>query len=353
MTAEPSWLTFYGMTLSVVLALVTASSARLWADDSQILINAAPSPSDIPETDSTAVAAIKLIEAMADALNLLTYEGEFVHAQGTSLTSMQIMHSPGTERLRALDGEARIVFRDDTLVTCIWPDTQSVVVSKSRPRELLPQVDRSLADNDNYVFSLGTLDRVAGRQTKIVEVRPRDQFRYGYRFWVDSGTSMLLRSMLLDNAGRPVEQIIFTEISFPEHLDSTLLDIPDSKANASWLLPKKASATALLDEQNPLGADRVQFGELPRGYREVAETYSLKAISDEPVSHVMLSDGMSSVSVYVEYSLAGEKVTVQGHSQMGAINAYSLSTPSALITAVGEVPAATVKALAEAVVLVE
>ena len=72
-------------------------------------------------------------------------------------------------------------------------------------------------------------------------------------------------------------------------------------------------------------------------------------INDGPVSHVMLSDGMSSVSVYVEHVMeADQDKSLIGHSSMGAMNAFSLSLETGFVTAVGEVPMEAVKLIAEA-----
>ena len=314
-----------------------------------------------------AFSAQELIKKMSDAINQLNYEGVFVHAQGTNLTSMRIVHANGrdgmSERLTALDGEMREVLRDNSLVTCIWPGSESVVVSQSKPRQLLPQIDASLANSDLYTFMQGQLDRVANRPTYVVDVVPRDKFRYGYRFWIDTQTSMLLRSMLLDGPSNPVEQVIFTEIDFPESIDAQRFDVLSSHDRddvVSWLEPKRAvaeSAVAAGSGKRELVADssaKVSFAGLPEGYRKVSESYASMPIHDEPVSHVMLSDGMASVSVYVEYLGEGGNATaVLGLSSMGAMNAFGLILNSAQITAVGEVPVATVEAIARAVVLSE
>ncbi|MFK7890337.1 MAG: MucB/RseB C-terminal domain-containing protein [Granulosicoccus sp.] len=303
----------------------------------------------------------QLIESMSKALRTLNYEGVFVHAQGVNLTSMHILHSSNAkgefERLSALDGEAREIFRNDSLVTCIWPGTKSVVVSKSKPRRLLPRIDKNLAMNPSYDFSLNGNDRVAGRTATIVNVLPLDEFRYGYRFWIDVETNMLLRSMLLEGANVPVEQVIFTQIEYPDSIDSSRFDIiahGERGELASWLEPKKAKATSELKQQKSQPGNRVGFNSLPEGYRKISETFSSLSLDQGPMSHVMISDGMASVSVYVEYLSGDDRPrTVSGLSRMGAMNAYSTSTRAAFITAVGEVPEATVRAIAAAVILIE
>ena len=300
-----------------------------------------------------------LVDEMSMALKTLNYEGVFVHLQGMSVTSMHILHASDAsgelERMTSLDGEAREVIRDHSLVTCIWAESEAVVVNRSKPRDLLPDVTSTLVHNDRYDFTLGKPDRVAGRDTHVVEVKPRDKFRYGYRFWIDQETKMLLRSMLLDGPDMAVEQVLFTSIEYPEKVDLARFDVDTKEEYISWIEPKTAQAVNSLSAQQNYktnAVDRVGFLRLPDGYEEVSETYRPMPIDDGPISHVMVSDGMASVSVYVEHVKAPEQdKSALGLSKMGAMNAYGLSLDNAFVTVVGEEPASTVMAIAEAVQL--
>ena len=299
-----------------------------------------------------------LVEAMSMAVKTLNYEGTFVHVSGVRVTSMHILHSfeNGTERERllSLDGEARELIRNDEMVTCIWPASQSVMMTKAKPRDLLPQVQKVLTDVDRYEFSMGEPDRVAGLKTHVINIDPVDTYRYGYRFWIDQETNMLLRSMMVDGSNNMMEQVLFTDIEFPDSIAANRFNAVNEGEQLSWLEPKQATARSGVPKILERAGDRVSFSKLPEGYREVSESYAPMPSSDIPVSHVMLTDGMASVSVYVEYLQPSEQnqATV-GLSTMGVMNAFGISMPTAFVTAVGEVPADTVKAIAGAVLLDE
>jgi sigma-E factor negative regulatory protein RseB len=62
----------------------------------------------------------------------------------------------------------------------------------------------------------------------------------------------------------------------------------------------------------------------------------------------VLSDGLATVSVYVEKSTTVEQA-LDGESKMGSINAYGRQLSDYQITVMGEVPGDTVKQIAEAV----
>ncbi len=289
-----------------------------------------------------------LIKRMSEAVRSLNYEGSFVHSQGDNLEALHILHSNESggerERMLSLNGEAREVYRDRALVTCIWPDSDAVIVSDSKNRNIIPIVDASLSENSAYLLKLAEPDRVAGRMTHVIDISPRDEDRYGYRFWVDKETYMLLRSMLLDLDGNIVEQVMFTNISYPEEISQERFDLPANVQDR--VLSKQVNhPVKALPSKN-----RIEFEGLPMGYAEVSETYQPMAISERPTSHVLLSDGMASVSVYVEYANGTtQDEAVDSVSSMGGLNAYSHSTAKALITVVGEVPSNTVKTIARAV----
>ena len=322
--------------------------------------------------------AADLVAAMSRALRTLDYEGTFVHLQGSHVSSLYILHDGDEdgerERMVSLDGEAREVIRDRSLVTCIWPGTEAVVVSKAKPRRLLPDVDAALADNASYAFALAGTDRVAGLATDVVEIRPHDEHRYGYRFWIDTETRMLLRSMLLDGE-RVVEQVLFTSIEYPESIDPARFEIAVDEERTSWLEPARARARAgevagsgdpdagggSFAELEAKSAARgaaagggVRFEALPAGYVVLSESVEPMNEGEAPIIHVMVSDGMASVSVYVDRAAPdAQDLSVAGLSSMGAMNAYGLSLEGGFVTVVGEVPPVTVRAIAKAVRLDE
>ena len=59
----------------------------------------------------------------------------------------------------------------------------------------------------------------------------------------------------------------------------------------------------------------------------------------------MYSDGLASVSVFIEMGVAASE-QVEGLAMLGAANAYSVMRDGLLVTAMGEVPPSTVERIA-------
>jgi len=295
--------------------------------------------------------AVTLLSTMSSAMQSLNYEGTFVHVQNGHTDLMHILHASTadggeSERMRSLNGEAREIIRNNSLVTCIWPGSDDVIVNKSKPRTLLKPLDASLTDSNLYNVSANGDDRVAGIAANVVDVDPVDDFRYGYRFWVDQDTGMMLRSMVLDSRDQPVEELMFTSIEYSESIDPKRFEIGVDVDTTQWVDSKSGS-----DGSMKAIVDQVSFDALPNGYQERSESLRMMSVrKDGPVSHVVVSDGIATISVYVEYvERSNHEPSALGSTSMGAINAFGLSLPNALVTAVGEVPSKTVEVIARAV----
>ena len=65
--------------------------------------------------------------------------------------------------------------------------------------------------------------------------------------------------------------------------------------------------------------------------------------------HLVYSDGLASVSVFIEES-QGEGRHLEGEASMGAMNAYGNTVDGYVVTVVGEVPAKTVQLMAQTMV---
>lgn len=330
--------------VSAGLGLTTVSSSVFAGDET------------VASTEENALVKVNpqmLLQNMVQAMGSLNYIGEFIHVTDSKLEAMRIVHSASSEgefeRLTSLNGEAREIFRNDEQLICIWPGSNSLIVSSAKDRETIPRIDAEILQSEFYQSVHEGFDRVAGRDVHVISMSPVDKFRYGHRFWIDTESNMLLRMTLLDESGAALDQFMFTSIEYPDAIDSSIFDAGDAE-NAFELpddKPVQSPADAL-----PLDGPAVSFNSLPGGYHKVAETYDPMPISDTPISHVTITDGMASVSVYVEYSAKLELYESSfGMSSMGAVNAYTRLEGNTLVTVVGEVPAAVIENISMAVEL--
>jgi len=297
--------------------------------------------------DASAQEARAWLDKMNRAVEELNYQGTFVHVLEGSAETLRIIHrredGRSSERIESLDGVGREIIRHGNQVQCILPDRRVVLLEE--PKDLSPLVSALPSYSDeiepHYALNLHAIARVANRTAQILEIKPRDAFRYGYMLWLDQETAMPLKSQLIDDQGAIVEQILFTSIDLKVEIPPQAIAATIDTTGFTTLRPPESSQLAA---DIPWRAAKV-----PGGFRLSVATQSQIAGSEYPVEHLVYSDGLATVSVFIEDPKTKSEVS-EGVSKMGSTNAFSLTLRGRKVTAVGEVPRQTVRTIASSLV---
>lgn len=288
------------------------------------------------------------LDRMSKAVEMLNYRGTLVHTYRGEADVSQIVHrvtdSDVTERITAMDDAGREIIRSNDKVTCIFPDEKMIIVEHQADHDSSTTVNRlprfMVFDDASYDVLISGSGRVSGRDAKILSVHPTDGYRYGYRLWVDSATAMLLKSQLMDEQGRVVEEFLFTDISFPDSISADEVRPSIETDSFTWEKPEPT-----INRQMQLGDADWRATDLPSGFVLAAVRSKNTAGQSGPMEQLVYSDGLASVSVFIEMGVAASE-QAEGLSQIGAANAYTTTMEGRLITAVGEVPERTAKMIA-------
>ena len=313
-----------------------------------------------------AVAAGTPAEWLADmeqALASRNYTGVFVHEQRGQTETLQIVHRVGNgssdERIRSLDGSGREFIRRGGELTCYLPDQRLVVVEPARDGNLLLGELRRLDFSPTGQYLLRELSptRVSGRDVLVLDVEPRDSFRYGYRLWIDRQSAMPLKSQLRSPQGEVLEQMVFTELRLPKQIADVDL-APATDASGFRWARQPVSSVATVNAAGD-GRDVWQSAGLPPGFRMTLRAQQTLPGSNGPVTQWVFTDGLASVSVFVEQgdgsAAALRSRDAQGTAtaaaggdmtQLGSSSAWSTTVQGYRVTAIGEVPPDTLRAIA-------
>jgi sigma-E factor negative regulatory protein RseB len=261
-----------------------------------------------------------------------------------------------TERLQSLDGSGREFVRNNDELTCYLPDQHTVLV-EPRPEHgpflgSLPQF--GLGVNEFYRIESLPAARILGRAARVIAVTPKDQFRFGYRLWLDEKTAMPLKTQLCDSRGQVIEQIFFARLEMPESIPDSALAPAVRTEGMRWVRQGPSHDTA----SPALSAFRAR--ELPPGFHLTIAGAQTIGGATAPASHLVYSDGLATVSVFVEApppnapgadanAAAPAEPPMQGLARVGSGYAYSTVVQGHQVTAVGEVPAQTVEFIAHSV----
>jgi len=310
---------------------------RLLAGGAALLVS-------IPLMAQDAQDAQSWLSRMSMAVEELSYQGTFLHMQNGDAETLEIVHLNDegrvSERILALDGAAREIIRQEDEVQCILPDRQTVLLEERR--EVSPLVSALPSYSDelrrHYEFALHETERVAERQTQVVSITPRDGFRYGYRLWLDQETAMPLKSQLVDEQGSVLEQILFAQLEISDSIPRAAVEPTIDTDGFRLFRPNQSVETS---NDVPI----LRAADVPDGFSLSDDSTRPIAGSEYPVEHLVYSDGLAIVSVFIEDPQSDPDV-VEGHSRVGSANAFSLSVSGRQVTAVGEVPQRTVESIA-------
>src|SRR5262245_10577597 len=241
------------------------------------------------------------LERMNQALTTRNYDGVFQHWQDGKVEQLRIIHRVKNgevrERLVSLDGSGREFIRTGTELACYLPDKKTVLVEKrSEQNPLLgnfPSFDEASAQF--YDVQEVKRTRFNRRNTRIIAVTPKDEFRYGYKLWIDDSTAMPIRTQLCDAKGRIIEQVVFADLTFNARIPDTAFKPEVSTEGFSWL--RNDQSSPVLAAGAPALWNALK---LPPGFRMTVRAAQVMPGSTDPVAHLVYSDGLAAVSVFVE-----------------------------------------------------
>ncbi len=287
------------------------------------------------------------LQKASQAARELSYKGVFVYQSGSITKSVQLTHMSYGQgeyaRMVVLDGAPREVLSQGADVVIFSPKNEKMMIEKKRGQNMFPALLPSNMDaiRISYQAQSGTIERIGGRDAFVITLTPRDQMRYGYRFWVDKEYGLLLKVTTLSEQGEALEQISFNQLTWMDG------------QNMDWFKPKfDPSKSYVMDQEGPAKANTSEMdwevSQLPAGYRKVDLVKQPVQGKVAPVTQIIFSDGLASISVFIEPLAKGARSKV-GHTAVGATNFYALVHDGHQVMVVGEVPEAAVTQFANAV----
>ena len=286
-----------------------------------------------------------LLQRIAQGSEQLTYSGTFIYRSGGKVDTSRIAHSLRggleVERLEALDGSPREVLRAGSEVKCFFPEEKLLIIENRSSRRgfpaLLPQGLGNLPEH--YAIRSGGAGRIAGMKSRSVLLESRDDLRYGHEFWMDAASGLLLKANLVGAHGETLESFAFTEVKIGGPLEQGALQ---PRFDSGRVRVQQVRTTEMKAED--MGWS---FRSLLPGFRRVA-TMKRQTAPETPESlHVVFSDGLASISVFIEPGASsGETETL---TTVGPVSVYRRQVDEHRLVVMGEVPALAVKRLGDGI----
>jgi sigma-E factor negative regulatory protein RseB len=247
------------------------------------------------------------------------------------------------ERLETVDGGSREVIRNNDEVQTFFPKERLLVIDRavagSFPGRAVTVVSGL---SDFYVVRMGDVERVAGRDTQSIRLEPRDDMRYGQELWADMATGLLIKARMLRGPNDVVEQFSFSDVLIGPQVDRESVK-PRYSRTSDW--------TVLNARGTDLRADEFgwAFRGLPPGFKQVSLARRPIRRDGPEALHAVFSDGLATVSVFIEPNNGRNMSVAPVQSHAGPISIFKSSKGDVIVTAIGEVPPAALRRIAESV----
>lgn len=275
--------------------------------------------------------ALGWLNRAAAAAKTQNYSGVYVYHHGEHVEVLRVLHRthPTTgemEKVEVVDGSPRQFLRINNDVYCHLPDGKNVRLERNAPRRFFPAMlpERPANLLTHYDAKLGGTERVAGRLCQVVTLTPRDGYRHAYDLWLDKQTGLPLKSRTVNENGGVVSMFVFSEIQIGR--------APEVGLFRNDLVGKNIQ-NASLDQRPELPWQVTP----PPGFLQVQEAVRNLPGKAAPVVHLVFSDGLSVLSMFVE-PVDGQLPRLQGLSAEGAIGVYAREVDGYTVTTLGEVP---------------
>jgi len=293
----------------------------------------------------------QVMQKAAVSARALTYQGIFVFQSGKQTRSVQITHMFNDKgefaRNVLLDGTPRQLLSQGSDLVIYNQKNEKVVIEKRHGQNMFPAVLPTNVESikASYVLHSGDLERIADRQAQIYVLESKDGLRYSYKLWIDTDYGLILKSVLFNSRNEVIESIAFSQIGLM------------SLENLDWFKPKiDSKKNYVMEDEVATSADTVSknfwsIKELPAGYHKVDQMMQMVHGNSMPVTHLVFSDGLAYVSLFIEPANPKSKVGAKPiQNIVGNTSYYMNVTDGYQVTVVGEVPEMAVAQIGNAVI---
>lgn len=287
---------------------------------------------------------------MHEASRQRAYTGTLVVSAGAAMSASKIWHvcdgQQQVERIDSLTGAPRTTIRRNNEVITFVPESKTAVVEKRESLGLFPDMGRTPSNQIPQFYSAREVgvQRVAGHLADTVEILPRDEWRFGYRIWSEQQSGLVVKIQTLGEQGAVLEQVAFTELQLdaPVSMDKLKQAMKDTRGY-EVIKPALKKTTA--------EAQGWRLREAIPGFQSMSchtrETGQALAPGQAPMQWVF-SDGLASVSLFVE-PFDEQRHRQEKPAAVGATHSVGRRIGDHWVTAMGEVPVATLKRFIQAI----
>lgn len=285
-----------------------------------------------------------------DAASKRNFQGTIVVSAGGTVASSRIAHfcdgRNQYERIDSLEGQMRNVLRQNDVVHTVWPQSHVAMVEQRDSMTSFPALLQAGAQHvtDFYELKPVGVERVAGHEADVLQLRAKDAHRFGYRLWAERGTGLLLRSEVLGEHAEVLESSAFSDVAINVKPQAEMVTQPLRKLDGYRIVRPPVTTAQLESEGWTLKHNIPGFTQVSCVKRPFDGALRVRGSTD-PVLQAVYSDGLTFVSVFIE-PFNPERHQRPMSTVIGATRTMMRRYGDWWVTVMGDVPTATLRAFA-------
>jgi len=324
--------TFYFISSQLVFAVETENSSKI----------------DFEKKQPT-LSAVEYLQRMQKSYKELNYELIYLNSLQNQVDPKQLIHGVVNKQeiayFRYLNGSMRESLQFDGKISYFEQGMQSYSLESTHDRSVFANIANFdfINGKNSYEYIILGKGRIAGKKAIAVRMVSKDEYRYSYIVWLDVDSYLPLRLDTLNKSNLILDQVMVVSLHITDSVNPWLVKLTQQE------LPQLVH----LPEPSHQNASKWKVNWLPTGFDVVKDDqHKLVMYENEPVSYLMLNDGIVSVSIYI----STKKISLENKQkiiQRGSTVLYTYQKDDIELNVVGDIPVATAKRLIESVTKVD
>lgn len=295
----------------------------------------------------TPVSIGDVLSRLETAEREMSFRGHFTHEHGGTIDTFEILRlvvdGIEYEKTSKLTGPEREKTR-------IGRDTRCLTKSNHllRGHHLNLKLGGAVSLEQSYSFYFLGEDRIAGRDTLVIRIEPKDGFRYGYWLSVDKASGLVVRSVITAGRKKALErsQYVYVEEINESVKPETLISDDDMQKIRSEIVNRENGYSVC--DLNVQYTSPWRPSWVPPGFLLTSYSYT------EEEGHMeTYSDGLGVFSVFVNDSAQPQTQRVLAHrgATVALMSRLELPDRTLNVAVVGEIPLLAAQKISSSIVV--
>ena len=297
------------------------------------------------ETKQALPSALMYLNNMKQAYQKLNYKLLYLNTAQNQIEPKQLIHGVVDGKSIAyfyfLNGAMRESLQFDGKISFYQQGSQAYSLATNHDQSIFANIANFDFENGNksYEYIILGRDRIAGKKAIAIRMISKDQYRYSYIVWLDLESYLPLRLDIINQSNQIIEQTMVVSLNISETINPWIQQLSTQATPDVLHLPLTSIAEL----------PKWELDWLPANFKIVKDDqHKLMMHDTDPVSYIMLNDGIVRVSVYIstkQTNIAEQQNVIQ----RGGTLIYTKQQEKIEINVIGEIPLITAEKIAASI----